>query len=275
MDNETETLQTVSNEELVGPMVGLVQSTESRILVRFGDRERVFELRLLDVAGNEQIKVTAESKREQDFVAKFHLKELKPATEYRYSIAIQGQAPFVNADKKHSFKTLPNSRKNRFTASFVSCANATAEPVWREINALDVDLLCLNGDTPYIDTKDLAVAYDKHRKFLQLPELAPLIANTSTLGNWDDHDFGLNNGNGLSFAKHKAKTLAAFKNYRVNGSFGNSNGEGVYHKSDHGVMEIFHLDPRYFSQTEPSPIDKKTTNLFWGRAVALVVEISS
>ena len=243
-------------------MVGLVQPTEARILVGLGDREQVFELRLFDAAGDEQMTVTAKSKPDQDFVAKFHLKKLTPATEYRYSIAIQGNDPFVIANESHSFQTLPSSRKNRFTASFVSCANATAEPVWREINALDVDLLCLNGDTPYIDTKDLALAHKKHRQFLQLPELAPLIANTSTLGNWDDHDFGLNNGNGLSFAEHKTKTLTAFKNYRVNGSFGNPKGEGVYHKSDHGVMEIYHLDPRYFSQTEPSPVDKNEPTCF-------------
>ena len=248
--------------ELVGPMVGLVESTEARVLIRFGDREQVFELRLFDVAGNERLKTTAESSRDQDFVAKFHLKGLKPATEYRYSIAIQEGSTIVEADTSHSFVTLPDSRNNRFKASFVSCANVTAEPVWKEILDLDVDLLCLNGDTPYIDTSDLKLAHKKHRQFLQLPGLTPLIAKTSTLGNWDDHDFGLNNGNGLSFAKHKTKTLTAFKNYRVNGSFGNSNGEGVYHKSDHGVIEIFHLDPRFFSQTEPSPVDKTQPTCF-------------
>ena len=58
------------------------------------------------------------------------------------------------------------------------------------------------------------------------------------------------------------KTLNAFNSYRVNGSGGNAKGEGVYHKSDHGVIEIFHLDPRYFSQTEPSPVDKTQPTCF-------------
>ena len=245
---------------LVGPMVGLVQSTEAHVLIRAADQEQDFQIRLFDADGKEQMTATTRSKRDQDFVAKFHLTGLKPATEYRYSISTTDT--LVKADENHSFKTLPNSRKNRFTASFVSCANATAEPVWREIRSLEVDLLCLNGDTPYIDTTDLNLAYEKHRHFLQLPELAPLVAKISTLGNWDDHDFGLNNGNGLSFAKHKATTLKAFNNYRVNGSGGNSKGEGVYHKSDHGVVEIFHLDPRYFSQTEPSPVDKNQPTCF-------------
>ena len=248
--------------DLVGPMVGLIESTEAHILIRAGNKEQDFVLRLFDANGKEQMAMTTQSKRGQDFVAKFHLTGLKPATEYRYSISIKGMDTLVKAGKDHSFRTLPDSRKNRFTASFVSCANATAEPVWREIQSLEVDLLCLNGDTPYIDTTNLDLANKKHRQFLQLPELAQLVAKTSTLGNWDDHDFGLNNGNGRSFAEHKAKTLNAFNNYRVNGSGGNANGEGVYHKSDHGVIEIFHLDPRYFSQTEPSPIDENQVTCF-------------
>ena len=134
--------------DLVGPMVGLVRSTEAHVLIRAGEEEQPFQLRLFDAFGRERMVTTTQSKSSQDFVAKFHLTGLKPATEYRYAISSKGNESLVQADKNHSFKTLPDSRKNRFTVSFVSCANATAEPVWREINSLEVDLLCLNGDTP-------------------------------------------------------------------------------------------------------------------------------
>ena len=248
--------------ETCGPLLGSVTAKEARLIYRAESKEQTLTLKLFDANGGEVLQVNARSLPENDFVAKFHLTSLSPDSKYQYAIMASDGELLVACDDRRTIRTLPDDRKNRFSAAFVSCANEKSRLVWREIAKRDVNLLCLNGDTPYIDTSDLALARKKHRNFLRLPELATLVAGTSTLGNWDDHDFGANNGNGASFADHKAKTLKAFKSYRANGSFGNSSSEGIYHKSDHGVIEIFHLDPRYFSQTSPSPVDDSQPTCF-------------
>jgi hypothetical protein len=133
--------------------------------------------------------------------------------------------------------------------------------LWDEMQKLSIDALCLMGDTPYIDNTDLNVVREKHRQFLQMPDLQKLGQTRSVIGVWDDHDFGLNNGNGRNFAQHKQKTRQAFVEYRAHRQFGNGT-EGVYHKVDLGMIEVFLLDPRYFSQTEPSPVDATQPTCF-------------
>ena len=97
------------------------------------------------------------------------------------------------------------------------------------------DLLYLGGDTPYIDTTNLAEVRKKHRALLNEPPLARIIRNTPTVGMWDDHDFGLNNGNGKNFEGGKAATRKGFVEYRAHRQYGNGVA-GVYHKTDLGVI---------------------------------------
>ncbi len=119
----------------------------------------------------------------------------------------------------------------------------------------------LCGDTPYVDVTDLATIRSKHRGFLETSFLSSLVRRTPTAGIWDDHDFGLNNGNGVSAADRKANTRQGFVEYRAHDQFGEGSA-GVYHKIDRGVMEVFMLDPRWYSQTEPSPVDPSQKTCF-------------
>ena len=121
------------------------------------------------------------------------------------------------------------------------------------------DAIFLMGDTPYIDQSGLNIVRERHRKFLQIPELAALASHTPTMGTWDDHDFGRNNGNGRNMMSGKDRTRQAFVEYRGHSQFGDGK-EGVYHKVDLGMMEIFLIDPRFFSQTEPL-LQRHTTHL--------------
>ncbi|GAA5120195.1 alkaline phosphatase D family protein [Luteolibacter yonseiensis] len=247
-----------------GPLVGTVKTTEAWFLYRPGAVVKPLRLSVLD--SNQNVVGTNEStsEAEVDYVAKFHITGLQASTRYTYKIEdlstgtpvqIEGPADGLK------FKTrLAENTRGIVTVAIVSCANSTSEPVWERIATLNPDQLVLGGDTPYIDVADLATARTKHRGFLETPFMASLIRSTSTVGIWDDHDFGLNNGNGVTAADRRANTRKAFVEYRAHEQYGNGT-EAVYHKVDLGVMEIFLLDPRWFSQTAASPVDpsQKTT----------------
>jgi hypothetical protein len=248
-----------------GPMVGTVKTTEAHFLYRPGAVEKPLRLSVLDA--DQQVVATSDAASDDahDYVAKFHVTGLQAATSYTYKIDdLSGGTPVQVAGPADGlkFKTrLKTGSKGVATAAFVSCANSSAEPVWERIGLLGVDQFVLGGDTPYIDVQDLATSRNKHRAFLETPFMSSLIRGTPAVGTWDDHDFGLNNGNGVNAADRRKNTRRAFVEYRAHDQFGTGT-EGVYHKVDLGVMEIFLLDPRWWSQTEASPVDPAKPTCF-------------
>ena len=247
-----------------GPLVGTVQPDEARFLYRPGAVEKTLRLSVLDgatvVASDEAVSSAAD-----DHVAKFHVTGLEPATAYDYRIVelVGGEeVGIAGPEDGLRFRTaLPAGRRGVVTAAFASCANASAEPVWQRMGLLGVDQLFLCGDTPYVDVADLSTIRAKHRAFLETPFMAELIRRTPTAGTWDDHDFGLNNGNGVSTADRKANTRRGFVEYRAHDQYGEG-AEGIFHKVDLGGMEVFLLDPRWYSQTESSPVDPQQKTCF-------------
>ena len=247
--------------EVVGPIVGTVESTTAHVLFRPGTVESKWQLSVL-ADGRMVQTVSAMSHSEQDYVAMFHVSGLQPATRYHYQIEDESGRMVVRADDQHVFTTAnPARNDHRVTVSFVSCVDIEPNAIWPEMANLNVDAAFLMGDTPYIDSSDLNVVRTRHRQFLQIPDLAALGTHTPIIGTWDDHDFGRNNGNGRSMMDGKANTRRGFVEYRAHAQFGNGQ-QGVYHKVDLGMMEVFLLDPRTFSQTEPSPVDKNQPTCF-------------
>lgn len=251
--------------ETVGPYVGSVGSSDAYFLFRPGESELDLRLSVLSASGEIVTSVDAESSEVDDFVAKFHVTELESGTRYRYQIAelpLSGEPKPIAAGDDLQFRTTDASRKSKVSAVMISCVSKDdTAPVWEEIGRLSPDLLCLSGDTPYIDTIKLGDVRRKHRAFLNEVPLARLGRRTSVVGTWDDHDFGLNNGNGRNLQDGKAATRKAFIEYRAHRRYGTGS-EGVYHKTDLGAIEIFHLDPRWFSQSEPSPISPGKPSCF-------------
>lgn len=248
-------------QQTVGPIVGTVESTTANILYRPGETTSKLTLSVLENGGVVQ-KVVAIAAPEHDFVAKFRLQGLKPDTAYGYIIESPDGRVLVPENGQHTFKTASLNRKSgRVSASFVSCVDIEPNGIWNDMSRIGVNALFLMGDTPYIDRSDLKSVRERHRKFLQMPELSALAARTPTMGTWDDHDFGRNNGNGRNMMKGKANTRRGFVEYRAHDQYGNGD-QGVYHNVDLGMMEVFLLDPRFFSQTEPSPVDPTQPTCF-------------
>ncbi|WP_236623836.1 alkaline phosphatase D family protein [Rhodopirellula baltica] len=248
--------------DVVGPLVGSIDSTSAQLLYRSGASEQPLQLSVLQ-EGDVVQRITSIGGEQDDYVAKFSVTNLQPDTVYQYQIDdADTQATLIKPDGQHFFRTTnPKREGHRVSVGFVSCVDIEPNGIWKEMQTLNLDMVCLMGDTPYIDSTDLAKVRSRHRQFLQMPDLAELSANTSTVGTWDDHDFGRNNGNGRNLSKGKTDTHRGFVNYRAHSQFGNAT-EGVYHKSDLGMMEVFFLDPRYFSQTEPSPVDASQPTCF-------------
>lgn len=253
----------ISASAQTGPMVGTVKTNEAYFLYRPGAVEKNLRLSVLNAAN--QVVATSDgfSDDVNDYVAKFHATGLQPSTSYTYRIDdLSSGSPvqIVGPADGLRFKTFaPVGTKGVVTVAFMSCANSTSEPVWQRMGELAVNQVILGGDTPYNDVVDLPTFRSKHRAFLETSFMRSLIRSTSSVGTWDDHDFGLNNGNGVNAADRRDNALKAFVEYRAHDQFGTGT-EGVYHKVNLGMMEIFLLDPRWWSQTMPSPVDptKKT-----------------
>ncbi len=251
-------------QDNVGPMVGHVDTDSARLLIRRGEVERSLRLRVTNSDGQLVAMEEQSAEPENDFVVKFHVTGLTPATKYQYRITelVDSREVSIAIDDDQFFRTGSLDRRNeRVTLCFTSCVDIEANPMWKDIQKLRPDMMFLMGDTPYIDTTDLSRVRRRHREFLNIPVFAEMLHNTPTVGTWDDHDFGLNNGNGRNMRAGKATTRKGFSEYRAHGQFG-SGSEGVYHSVDLGMIEVFLLDPRYFSQTEPSPVDPSQPTCF-------------
>ena len=252
-------------DDSVGPYLGAITKTEAHLLYSPGKEVAQLRLTVSDDEGSVVANIEGKSESEHDFVAKFHITGLTPGISYRYKIEKieAGEATLIaGGTEDFQFSTVPEPRLGQVvTAGFVSCVNDTTDPVWQEMAKHGLNLLCLGGDTPYADTGNLADLRKKHRHLLQRPNLASLGKSVSVVGTWDDHDFGLNTANGKRDAALKGNTRRALMEYRAHDQFG-SGSEGIYHKADHGALEVFLLDARWYSQTSASPIDPNQSTCF-------------
>lgn len=248
-----------------GPLIGHVDERSARIWARPGldaDLHARWRATVRPDRGRPEV-VTATVSPAHDDTLLFDVPRLRPDTAYTVEIVPEvpasGFAPLTG-----SFTTSPPERRPAVvTVGLGSCAPSVPDAVWTRIVDEGVDAFVLLGDTPYIDSGDLRVARRKHRDFLRVPELARLVSSMPVWGTWDDHDFGGNDIDGR-FAG-KANTRTAFVDYRANATFGHdaeglplrerAAGEGVYTTFRRGPVEIFLIDPRWFSATAPSFAD--------------------
>jgi len=237
--------------QMTGPMVGHT-STDSAVIWCRPERPGTYRLTVTEAESGRAVTVAkADAIEDRDFCVTWLVTGLRPETRYRYVIA--SDVGSILASDDQIFQTAPNNEsRTRVRLAFGSCADTEPLPLWSGIDDANVDGLVLLGDTPYIDSRDLTVARDKHRAFLRVPELARLIRHTSVWGTWDDHDFGGNDTDGRM--PGKANTRRAFVEYRANREYG-ADGNGIYTRFRRGPVEVFLLDTRWFARTAPSPVD--------------------
>ncbi|MEE1821325.1 alkaline phosphatase D family protein [Streptomyces sp. BE20] len=253
----------------VGPLVGHVDTTTARLWARPGLDPAVHPVWRCTVrradGWSKVVDVPISTANDDTLLA--DIPGLRAATHYEFTIAPIVAAPgFIPLTG--SFATAPaDGAPAVVTMGLGSCAPSTPNTVWTRVVEEGCDSFVLLGDTPYVDSGNLAVARTKHREFLAQPEIAQMVSTMPTWGTWDDHDFGGNGING-SFAG-KVNTRTAFVDYRANASFGHADdgtrlttrtaGRAVYTSFRRGPVEVFLLDPRWFSNTGPSWADPTRT----------------
>ena len=249
-----------------GPMVGHVDHQLARIWFRpntTGTTSSSWKLTLTAENGNvTEQKATPDP--DHDFTIVFDV-EVKPDTKYDYRIDRVGSKEKNDLTHQQGFKSAPApGTPSRWVVGMGSCAPSDPNHVWQRVIDEGCEGFVFLGDTPYVDSNQLFTAREKHRQFLAQPEISRMISRMPCWGTWDDHDFGKNDGHGDFPGKHVCRT--AFTEYRANASFGHDlsgepqrdrfgGGRGIYTSFRRGPLEVFLIDPRWFSRTEASWAD--------------------
>ncbi|MEM7478001.1 MAG: alkaline phosphatase D family protein, partial [Planctomycetota bacterium] len=243
-------------DEAVGPILGHVDHETAIVWYRpSAAGEYVATIKQLNREPSKTVaprSQTAHASTANDLCLTWRFDNLEAGGEYEYLITGNGKA-IADAENQRFRMAPPVDDSARTVLAMGSCASSTKFfDVWTEIEKHNIDALMLLGDTPYIYNTELAVNRMRHREFLSIPTLAQIGASTPIWGTWDDHDFGGNDTDGK--VANKDLIRQAFTEYRAQKHFGDGQ-HGVYTKFRRGPIEVFMLDPRYFSQTEPSPVD--------------------
>lgn len=248
-------LLATESQEPIGPLLGHVDTTKAIVWFRAAAPGPVALQVVSQTSGGEETSKTyrTEALAEHDLCVKFTVVDLAPSTTYEGTI-VESAATGKLADPHCQIRT-PAAPETpaKVALAFGSCASSTKFfEIWDKIAEVGTDALVLMGDTPYIDKTDLPFNRQCHREFLRIPTLNALARSRPLWGTWDDHDFGGNDTDGK--VKNKPQIRQAFCEYRALESFGDGE-HGIYTKFRYGGVEVFMIDPRYFSQTEMSPVD--------------------
>ena len=237
---QADSADTAESAELAGPMLGDLTADSVRIWLRTAaPRSSVVEIK--DADGEIVRRCPLQTTAESDHTGILEVLDLAPAA--RFTFSIDGKT-----DPDWWFRTRPASDV-ACRIAFGSCADEGdgSASVWRRMEGDEVTALVLLGDTPYIDTTDLARQRSRYRAFAQPADFARLVSHVPVYSTWDDHDFGRNDTDGNLPGKENSRQ--AVTEYRPNPSFG-ENGEGIYTNFRQGPVEVFLLDARWFARTE-------------------------
>lgn len=209
-------------------------------------------LELLPAGGGKPVVATAAATADNDFTLRFALSGLAGGVAYGVRIA-RGDV-VVHEDLAAGWTAgLPEDARTA-TVAFGSCANdrgVREQPIWDRIRAAKPHALALLGDTPYIDSGDVAARRRRHHDFFDVPAIAATLRQVPTWTTWDDHDYALNDQFGD--VKAAATARAVFVDYHAHASYGDGT-RGVWTSFRQGPIEVFLLDPRSCADTGPSPL---------------------
>lgn len=240
---------------LQGPMIGAPGPHHFTVWVRTSG---AFEV-VLEVATDREFRhpvpgarATASADPAHNFCVTLRAEGLQPDTAYWYRLTYQGE------DDRHLFlplrtRTAPAGRAD-FRLAFGSCCRLQydpVQPIWDTVRGLEPDLFLWLGDNIYADSDQPHALVDQYARGRAVERLAPFLRTTPQLATWDDHDFGFNGSDGTSPVK--AESLAVFKDFWANPSYGEDGNPGVYFKQSYGGVDLFVLDGRYHRDPTTDP----------------------
>ena len=192
-----------------------------------------------------------------DNVVVARLTGLAPGRSAHYRVRGDGDAR-EGTLKSHPFWPRPDAAPS-LTLALGSCFFlADPDPAWGDadygggfeifdaIADKHPDMMLWLGDNLYfqrpdfLDPASLAARYRRQRTFAPLQRLLTAAPHVAI---WDDHDYGPNDGD-ASYTL-KGETLALFKRYWANPSYGLPETPGVFGYAHLGDVDLFLLDDRY------------------------------
>ena len=97
---------------------------------------------------------------------------------------------------------------NRLILSFGSCNKQNDDQsYWNVISQDHPDLWIWMGDIIYADTENMTVMKSKYDQQKSNTHYSQFIAEVPVIGTWDDHDYGVNDGNRNYAKKEESKSL--------------------------------------------------------------------
>jgi alkaline phosphatase D len=185
-------------------------------------------------------------------IIQVNLKDLTP--ELTYTLKVYDKNKTLIDER--FFRTLPKELK-KARIFVISCTNDSYEELqkkqWSQIQGQKPDFLFLIGDNVYTDISPLGPLttvddevlwrrYAETRDKLLLYKMKHLVPTYAT---WDDHDFGINDGNSLYPHKEYSKNI--FKTFFPMGeNAALTSGPGVASRLVLGKQQFLFLDDRFF-----------------------------
>ncbi len=254
-----------------GPMVGYSAMRETLLWVQTNTSAKV-KFVYWNVNDLKKKYSTKEcvTKEEEGFTAKLICDQLEPGQKYNYELYINGKKIVRPYDLKFQTQELWQWRKDPPEFNFVtgSCLYVN-EPIYdrpgkpygsdfeilKSIYEKHPDFMLWVGDNWYyreVDWDSWSGVVKRITNTRSLPELQPVLGSIHHYSIWDDHDYGPNDSDRGYW--NKDKTLAAFKLFIPNPSFGINDNPGITTYFQWGDVDFFLLDDRYYR----TPNDRKT-----------------
>tara|TARA_R110002096_G_scaffold102753_8_gene226911 strand:- start:3892 stop:5382 length:1491 start_codon:yes stop_codon:yes gene_type:complete len=242
-----------------GPMLGDIRPTSAKFWVRTAGSASV------RIKVGDQMSEAVKTAAKDDFTAVMTVSNLKPFTDYSYSVEVDGKT--IKRDA-FQFRTAPEKGQAvEFHVTFGSGSRyvPTNEFAWSNMaKARPLAYLGL-GDNVYIDVEDRRGAQRLfyYRRCLS-PAYSELISSVGMYAVWDDHDMAMNDSQGGAGMKApwKMPNWNVFRQNWNNPHYGG--GEtmpGTWHSFSLGDVDFFMTDGRFYrdkaDQTMLGPDQKK------------------
>lgn len=195
--------------------------------------------------------------------APFGLGAQLPKTTPKQSLSDAQEAPDLELFRPRALDTA----KSPAVIAFGSCNKMRfSQSLFDDIAANSPNLFIWLGDIVYADTTDVRAIAQEYKKLKFAPEYQRLLQKTSVIGIWDDHDYGMNDGDKTHPAREGSKrVLMDFLDVPRNAPARKR--EGAYQSYTFGrapyTVKIILLDTRYFRdplEEDPSKEQRYLTN---------------
>lgn len=176
---------------------------------------------------------------------------LEPGTSYDLAVNLDGEAH----PELFSFSTHAKVKED-YSFMLGSCALFITGPpklmrpnrngIYTQMASHPTDFMLWMGDNVYLlfgEWEKASRMQEKYTKVRLHPKTNAFLRTRPNYAIWDDHDYGPDNGDG-SF-HNKAATLANFKDFWANPSWGTAETPGIFSSFSFQDSDFFLLDDRY------------------------------